>query len=167
MNELFEIGERDGFKRQIFFLPLESLESLPSELRLPTLHFVLFIACDVEHLSGDALYSFAERMIAFGTVYICAWGKGCSRFDSAFDMVCVMREINEEKEFPHIMTTWHDNQSLDEALWFALNLAYPDDEFAESCSTLVVSVAGEKWNAHLQNRLANLQKLNDDVVNEG
>lgn len=167
MNELFEISERDGYERQVFFLPLDSLESLPSELRLPTPHFVLFLACDVEHLSDDAIYSFAEKMITFGTAYMCAWGKDCSRVDDSFDIVQVMHDIETEENHPLIMTTWHTDESIDEALWFAFNVAYPDDEFADSCgSTLVVSVGGEKWNAHLQDRLANLQKLDEDVVNE-
>lgn len=165
MNELFEIRERDGFERQIFFLPLESLETLPSELRLPTPHFVLFLACDIERLSDDEVYNFAEKMILFGTAYMCAWGKGCIRVDDSFDTVCVMREMNEEKQFPHIMTTWHTNESLDEALWFALNVAYPDEKFVNSCaSTLVVSVGNEEWNSHLQARLANLRQLNEDVI---
>ena len=167
MNELFEIGERDSFERQIFFLPLDSLESLPNNLRLPTPHFVLFLACDASLITVDSIYDFAQKIVELGAAYVCAWGEGCERTHDIFDEFLVEREIEEAKEFPLVMTTWHTNDSLDEALWFAINVAYPDDEFAESCgSTLVVSVANEEWNAHLQKRLADLQKFNEELVNE-
>ena len=78
-----------------------------------------------------------------------------------------MREIEEEKPFPHVMTSWHTDDTLDEALWFALNVTFPDDELFDPCgSVIVASVANEEWNAHLQNRLANLQQFNEELINK-
>ncbi len=168
MIAITKIEERDNFGRQVFFLVLESAEALPAQLNLPTPYFVLFLAWDVEQVDDYVLYDFAEKLIAFGTVYMCAWGQGCSRVDDAFDLVWVMRDINKgEQQFPHIMTTWHPNDSLDEALWFALNTTNPDDEIAHLCgTTLVISVGGNNWDAHLLKQLQNQQQLNEDVICE-
>jgi hypothetical protein len=166
MNELLEIKERDSLERQIFFLPLSSLESLPLNLRLPTPHFVLFLACNASKITTDSIYDFAQKIVEMGAVYVCSWGKDCELTHEIFDEFLELREAEEVKQLPHIMTTWHTNDSLDEALWFALNVAYPDSEFAESCgSTLIVSVANERWNAHLQKRLSNLRQFNQELVN--
>lgn len=166
MNRLLETGERDGFERQIFVLPLESLDALPSNLRLPTAHFVLFLACDSSILTTDAIYNFASRIIELGAVSVCVWGKDCERAHDIFDEFLVMREIKAAKHFPHIMTTWHADESLDEALWFALNSAFADDKHFDACgSTLIVPVANDDWEKHLQKRLANLRQFNEELVN--
>ncbi len=79
-----------------------------------------------------------------------------------------MREIEAEKPFPHVMTSWHTKDSLDEALWFALNVTFPDDELFDTCgSVLIVSVANEERDEYLQKRLANLQQFNEELVNAG
>ena len=166
MNELLETNERDTFGRQIFFLPLESLESLPLNLHLPTPHFVLFLACDANKITTDSIYDFAQKVVEFGVAYVCVWGKDCERTHDIFDEFLVMREIERGKPLPHIMTTWHTKDSLDEALWFALNVTIPDDALIESCGSVVVaSVANQEWNAHLQKRLANLRQFNEELVN--
>lgn len=106
-------------------------------------------------------------MVNRGTVYICAWGAECERFDTIFDLVAVNLEIEEGRDLP-LMTTWHNDESLDEALWFALNVAYPDEKYADSCgSVLAVSVANPAWYAQIQERLLSHSQLNADVVNEG
>lgn len=167
MNELFEIKERDTFERQIFFLPLESLESLPFNLHLPTPHFVLFLACDADNITTDSIYAFAQKVVSLGVAYVCTWGKDCEQIHDIFDEFLVMREIEEGKPLPHIMTTWHTKDTLDEALWFALSVTIPDDAFIDSCGSVVIaSVANEEWNAHLQRRLANLRQFNEKLINE-
>lgn len=167
MNKLYEIDERDTFGRQIFFLPLESLESLPFNLHLPTSNFVLFLACDASNITTDSIYNFAKKVVALGAAYVCTWGKDCERTHDIIDEFLVKREIEEGKTLPHIMTTWHTNDTLDEALWFALNVTIPDDAVIESCGSVVVaSIANEEWNVHLQNRLANLQQFNEELLNE-
>ncbi len=105
MNELIEIKERDTFERQIFFLPLESLESLPLDLRLPTPNFVLFLACDASKTTTDSIYDFARKVVELGMAYVCSWGEDCERIHDIFDEFLVMREIEDGKPLPHIMTT--------------------------------------------------------------
>lgn len=89
--------------------------------------------------------------------YVCTWGAACERVHDIFDEFLVMREIEQGKPLPHIMTTWHNEESLDEALGFALKVALPNATFLASCGLVVVAaVANEEWNAHLPKRLANL-----------
>jgi hypothetical protein len=106
-------------------------------------------------------------MIDQGIAYLCAWGPDCERVHDIFDEVHVMREIDEKREYPHVMTTWHKDESLDEALWHMLNSAYPDEVLAETCGVdLAVSVANDQWAAHIQRRLSNMSQLNEEVLSE-
>lgn len=53
-----------------------------------------------------------------------------------------------------MITTWHD-ESLDEALSFALDTAYPDPELEQTCHAVVVIALGPRRYAEaLHRRLA-------------
>jgi hypothetical protein len=40
------------------------------------------------------------------------------------------------------MASWHENEPLDEAIWFFLNSTFPDDEVFESCKSGLALVVG-------------------------
>ncbi len=78
--------------------------------------------------------------------FICAWGPDCERVHDIFDEVLL--ELHMKQSWPHVMTTWHDRESLHEALWYALNSTYPDEVVARTCrSFLAVSVSNDEWPA--------------------
>jgi len=44
------------------------------------------------------------------------------------------------------MTTWHDDERLEEALWFAVNSAFPAGAYEQTCKTLVtVTIGNQDW----------------------
>ena len=50
-----------------------------------------------------------------------------------------------------VMTTWHAQESLADALWFVLTAAIPDDAYAEECLAIVgVSISSRKWAAEIR-----------------
>ena len=50
-----------------------------------------------------------------GAVYVCVWGPDCERVHDIIDEVIVNRNPGETDE-DVIMTTWHDDEALNEAL---------------------------------------------------
>ena len=59
------------------------------------------------------------------------------------------------------MTSWHDDEPLDEALWFAVFVAY-NDPGVES----VVAITSQDYAEHVERRFADVEQLNRDVVGE-
>lgn len=53
-------------------------------------------------------------------------GPGCGRLDDMYDETCVIREIDNLNPPPFTMTTWHADQPLHEAVFFALRVVEPD-----------------------------------------
>ena len=52
------------------------------------------------------------------------------------------------------MTTWHDSESLQEALWFFLALSLPDEHYQDSTRAgLAVCVGSAAWAAEIANAL--------------
>lgn len=63
------------------------------------------------------------------------------------------------------MTTWHDDESLDEALWYFLNAAFPADDYLDDCQAETIVVAGDNgWAGQIEKRLLDQETLERDVV---
>jgi hypothetical protein len=68
---------------------------------------------------------------------------------------------------PVIMTTWHDDESLREVLWFFINEAFPDDHYTESTrSMVVISVANSYWATESHEALVDPGQFTTSVLDE-
>jgi hypothetical protein len=122
------------------------------DLRLPSAHTVLLIAADSSAVHTDIVGDVAEHLFARGLIYVCVWGPDCERVHDIFDEVYV----GDASSVPdHSFTsTWHDDEPLDEALWFFLQCAIPDEADLSSSSFVAVTVGNADWAASVQHALA-------------
>jgi hypothetical protein len=112
------------------------LDSLkwPADIQIPSGRFRLFVAADVTRASTELMSEFAHSALKNGMVYFCAWGLDCERFHDIVDEVVVEDDIGErlfvgKNRSDTIMTTWHDDEPLDEALDFFVSLTCPTAGF--------------------------------------
>jgi hypothetical protein len=59
-------------------------------------------------------------LIDSGCLYMMAWGPNCSSWDDSVDYAQTQKYLPDEapdEEF--VMTTWHNDESLEDVLWFA------------------------------------------------
>jgi hypothetical protein len=158
--QILHIGHSETCERELFSLALSDFPSFPNSISLPTRHFVAFLAADAAGVDVPVLAEFSRRLLNAGCVYFCVWGPDCERVHDVFDGACLDVE-------PVIMTTWHAKDSLDEALWFFVSSALPDDGYWEtSRSGLAISIGRPEWDEHIRMRLADLDSLTKDVVDE-
>jgi hypothetical protein len=73
--------------------------------------------------SVNAVSEFVLAALQQGMVYCCVWGPGCEGFHDIIDDIVVEDGLSERRVVgatPNdvIMTTWHANESLEEALEF-------------------------------------------------
>ena len=109
-------------RREVFLAELDELSTWPAPEQSPINWFSAFVALDARGISDAELHEFGRRCVASQCVFVCAWGPGCDRVHDAFDEAFVDAEQAGENP-PFLMSTWHDNESLDDALWFALSTA--------------------------------------------
>jgi hypothetical protein len=161
MKSIDPLGIEPDSNREFFAVHLADFTSPVDSLKLSSQHFGVLIAADATGVDVAAISHLAAKLLSLGCVYICTWGPDCSRVHDIFD----------EESFdiePGTMTTWHDNESLDEALWFFAFAAFPDDAYAKTCSSaLAISIGNSSWEEQIRRRLANLDELNRDIVGEG
>jgi hypothetical protein len=113
----------------------------------------------------DSISRVAEVLIASGCVYVCSWGEGCERVHDIVDEVCVGPDPSSDDDSA-IMTTWHEDESLDEALWHFLNVSWPDDRYFDYCNDAVAITIGAPL--EIQQRidfaLSNPREFNSQVL---
>ena len=98
-------------------------------------------ALDATSASAGELARLASNLLAAGAVYVCAWGPDCERVHDVVGDAVLVQEPSQATEL-HIMTTWHADQPIEDALCFLLRSAYPSDAYWESCRAELVVVAG-------------------------
>ncbi len=108
----------------------------------PAGHFVLLLIADGSTWAQSHLAEWAEGVLHAGAVYVCCWGPGARFMEGAFDAAGRALEERAEEELPVVMTTSHEAESLDQALWFAASATWPAEEYEETCRSLVVVVVG-------------------------
>jgi hypothetical protein len=143
-----------------------SMLSWPSPLDIPSRRFRLFVAADVTGTPTEVISAFAHAALRAGMVYFCAWGPDCSRFHDIVDLVIVQDELDDRlfvgaSEADTVMTTWHEKESLTEALDFFITLAYPTDGFeTDSNYWVAVSLDNAEWAATIRRQLGQAAKKN-------
>jgi hypothetical protein len=127
-----------------------SLDDIPAAAELASPHYLLFLAVDAASIDDERLRSLARTLIDRGMAYLCAWGNDCSRVHDQFDLE---RDPNET-DGRAVMTTWHDDEPISEALWFFANVAFPPDDFEADCTDWVaISVANGEWEQEIISEL--------------
>ncbi len=161
------VDDEDERDKEFYFLELLRLEDWPAELQGLSPHFGLFLACDASAVPDETVLTVAREAIGQGLSYLCAWGPDCGRVHDLFDNAAVEKDPNPTEDSV-IMTTWHWDDTLDEALWFFVYSAWPAPDYESTCgSWLAVAMGSPEWSSQILARLADLQGLCADVVGDG
>ena len=83
-------------------------------------------------------------------VYFCGWGPGCERFHDIVDEIIVADEaqFTPPTQRDTVMTTFHDSDTLEEALDFFATCAVPSDGYLPGSNyRLVVCIGDREWAA--------------------
>lgn len=76
-------------------------------------------------VSSEWQSTVSEWLVRSGCRYAMAWGVSSSAWDDAVDMANIEQfEFNEIPEDRFVMTTWHEDETLDEVFWYCKNCAF-------------------------------------------
>jgi len=146
--------------RDLYWVALSAVSEITAALSSPpSRHFVLFLALDARNVPDDDILSVARALLPMGLGYVVAWGPDCERVHDLFDRAEIERELVKDSGSV-VMTTWHDNEPLEEALWFAVVNTVPAPPYDEDCTSVIaVSVSNQDWNDLIQAYLSNTTEL--------
>lgn len=128
---------------EVYALAISFPAALPDSLTLPSPKFTCLLAWDESEVSAPQTSAFMDQLLRMGCVYLCCWGQGCERRHDIMDEV-ITGEGNSELRGLDIVTTWHADDSLEDALDYFLDLAAPTGYDSERCcSALALTVGGD------------------------
>lgn len=94
------------------------------------------------------LQEIAVWIVAIGSLYVVAWGVECQKWHDAVDWAVLdsfdFGDIPNEK---FVMTTWHSDEPMSEAFWYAGHCAiHPDVELVQ---TIILHVSKDALSAEM------------------
>ncbi len=137
--EIERIARDSVWERELFLLDLPHLEEIPESLDLPSDHFACFLACDAGDVAPEFIRDAALKLLRCGAVSVSTWGGGAKRVhDLVDDAALILNPFPTAKSV--VITTCHEKESLDRALWFFLNSTWPADNYRDSFRSGLVIV---------------------------
>jgi hypothetical protein len=130
--------------RSTHLLELDSWDDWPNDLTLTSDHFCLLLAANGQDVYANVISGLASSAINAGCAYLCAWGPECEFVHDVFDEAYLGDDGAPVR--PTLMTSWHADQPLEEAIEFLSRVAIPNEQFRPSCCDVVVAVvANPEW----------------------
>jgi hypothetical protein len=134
--------------RRVWVVDAARVDDWPEPPPWESAGFALLFAA--EHVVDVA--ALAERAVARGLAFACAWGPGCVMIEDAFDEAIVAHDREESADDVRL-TTSHADESLEEALEFFLDAATPSVARRETCGAWVVFPIGAALRARVERAL--------------
>jgi len=103
--------------------------------------------------AADSTLDEGDRMKVVGTLidsgcqYIVCGGVDCERWHDDADLAFANLEVQSDSlrtDLPMVMTTWHDNESMEDVAFFAINCTNFDDHDFNRLLVLVVGQESER-----------------------
>ena len=139
MMNIEKISNDSVSGRDLYFVSLLCPEDISNEITLSSANFVCLIAWDSENASKEDISNLVVPLIKSGCSYFCTWGAGCERLHDIIDDIIL--DLNVVPEISVIMTTWHYDDSLEDALFFFLNVTWVDEYYEDTTnSSLAISI---------------------------
>jgi hypothetical protein len=131
------------------------------QLGIPATRFGCFLVMNATGVADRIIRELARRLLDAGAAYFATWGPDCER---VHDLIDAERPSDEPGELDVVMTTWHEDVDLDEAIWESVFVDAPAGRYADGCDALVAVVVDDPVAAsRIRRRYADLQTLCRDV----
>ena len=139
-------------ERRLFSIHISTPGEFPAYLDLPPGNFACLLAWNAKGVSHDAIAALVAPLLQAGASYIICWGSDCERVHDIIDeMISIPGNNFGVPDDACIMTSWHDNESLENAILFFLSNTWPDDRYFNSThAALAVSIGPASWAAEIE-----------------
>ena len=116
---LLEYPDSGEVTRKLYSVCIARLEDMNLGTLLPERYFSCLLVLDASDIPDEVISRATGVLLDRGAVALCAWGPDCSKVETLFDTVCVDRELAGTLDYL-VTTTSHEDETLDDALWFLL-----------------------------------------------
>ena len=110
----------------------------------------------------DSILEGAKKLVSGGLACLCAWGPDCERVHDLFDDAAL--EVGAALSGDDtIMTTWHSDESLEEALRFFVEDAFVTSGFEGTCKDWIIApISNPVWERLIQSKIGQINSTSED-----
>lgn len=144
----------EDFPEKVFYLcPADSIQNLGGKITLSSANFGLFVAMNANGVADEGILQGAKQLLSKGLACLCTWGPDCERVHDGFDVAA--RDINSELSGDDvIMTTWHADVTMEEALWFFVHSAFVTKQFDKTCKDWIIApINSPEWEQLIRSKI--------------
>jgi len=164
MTELESFGQDLVSDRSLYLLELDASADLPPILSFHGRHFVCLLAWDATRVEDSVVADLARRLLEAGGAYFCVFGRDCERVHDIIDQVAVPLSPKDSV----VMTTWHGDESLGEALFYFLRVTWPDERYEATTRAGIAIVVGQPdWAAEVRKAFQDPDEFTSRACEEG
>jgi len=123
--------------RRFWFLRLEP----PYDTPIP--HFAsafvtVLLACDPT-ITPNKQAEISAELVQRDCRYVLAWGHNATSWDDSVDMAFISTDADfNPPSDRHVMTTWHDNDTIADVIWFAIhNTNFNSHDFRDYLALMI------------------------------
>ena len=109
------IGTDRETERELYVLALTNPDDLPRTFDTAGKYSTVLIVWDATDVAVDTIFRLARHLIDGGGVYFCTWGPDCERVHDLIDEEWIGDGLTPDTDAT-LMTTWHDDEPLAEAI---------------------------------------------------
>jgi hypothetical protein len=153
----------EDFPERVFYLcPADSIENLGEKASPSTANFGLFVAMNAKGVTDERILRGAKRLLSKGLACLCTWGPDCERVHELFDLAA--RGNNSDLFGDEvIITTWHADETLEEALWFFVHAAFVTKKFDKTCKDWIIApISSTEWEQLIRSRITQIDRITED-----
>lgn len=139
------------------YFRISEKELLPSIERFRPYRAVIVLEASYSDQWQDDV---SRWLVDSGCLYMMAWGPNCSSWDDSVDLAQIRKFLpGEAPDDEFVMTTWHNDETLENVFWFAQFCAHQGDVELEN--TLVIHVGTEDREVELASLFEQSKTLAD------
>jgi hypothetical protein len=144
---------------------IDSIDQLADRLPRRRRYFTLLLAWDRPEIDQQNLIDLFRPLVDRGLAYLCAWGSHCETVHDAVDSCVVEKELDAGESDCLLMTTWHADEPLKEAVWFFKMLAVPSENHVfGDFDRFAVSVGNPNWGNEIEQALAQIERSHAEAT---
>tara|TARA_R110002073_G_scaffold336374_1_gene532674 strand:+ start:179 stop:682 length:504 start_codon:yes stop_codon:yes gene_type:complete len=136
MPLLEHIGTDAENARELYVIDVTSPDHIPDVINFAGRFATFLLVWNSSETPFPVICHLARKLIDAGGVYFCTWGAGCERLHDLIDEEWVGDGTTPQPDNT-LMTTWHDSDSLADAIWFAMYNAFPTGAYIDGCRSVV------------------------------
>jgi hypothetical protein len=160
---LVRLADGDLLPEKVVYLcPSDTIENVADKTTPSSANFGLFVAMNAQHVTDESILKGAKKLLSKGLACLCAWGPDCKRVHDLFDIAAL--EINATLAGDDvIMTTWHSDESIEEALWFFIHCEFVTEQFAKTCKDWIIApISNSEWEQLIRSKTTHTNSITKD-----